>query len=583
LTHPRATGFSQPHPTRQFRHDYLDYDALTRQLCAWAAAHPEIVRLRSLGRTPEERELWLAVIGAEPETARPGIWVNANMHASELCGSSVALAIAEDALRLHTEPDWDAHGLPESTRRVLRSIHFYILPRMSPDGAEAVLKTGRWIRSVPRRPPGDRQDPFWVARDIDGDGLCLTLRRRDSAGDYVESTRTPGLMLPRDLLDAGPFYRLYPEGVIENFTGERIPGPGFLDDNSPDLNRNFPWGWAPEPEQEGAGPYAASEPESRAVTEFATRTPGIFAWIDLHTFGGVFIRPLGHGPDTQMDPEDLGVYRQIERWAEELSGYPMVSGFEEFTYTPGKPLHGDLIDFAYHQRGALAYVCELWDLFSRLGVKRPKRFCDHYTRLERSDLERLADWDREHNGRRWLRPWRPCLHPQLGDVEVGGFDPRVGIWNPPPEELSGLCSRQAALAFRVAALTPCLRFGKPLVRPLEGGMAVVECDLENQGYLPTYVLGSARKKPLGELLSVQALPEGCSLTDPHQAHRLLEHLSGWGRGLYRHSLLFPRADTGPNRHRLSWVVSGHGRLTLRASGPRVGVVELVVDLDAAAG
>lgn len=576
------TSDAVPDKSSEFRYDYLDYDALTRRLRAWAADFPEFVHLRSLARTPEGRDIWLAVIGKEPETTRPAIWVNANMHASELCGSSVALAIAEDALRLHADARWDAHQLPAQARDVLRSIHFYVLPRLSPDGAEAVLKTGRWIRSVPRRPQGDRQDPFWVARDIDGDGLCLTLRQRDDAGDYVESKRARGLMLPRQLEDEGPFYRLYPEGVVENFTGERVPSPGFLDDNGPDLNRNFPWGWAPEPDQEGAGPYALSEPESRAVTEFVARVPSIFAWVDLHTFGGVFIRPLGHKPDTEMDPEDLAVYRQIERWGDKLCGYPMVSGFEEFTYTPGKPLHGDLTDFAYHQRGALAYVCELWDLFARLGMKRPKRFCDYYTQLERCDLERLADWDREHNAGRWLKPWRPCEHPQLGKVEVGGFDPRVGIWNPPLEELAEICTCQASLAFRVAALAPQLAFGKPAVRPLEAGLFVVECDLENRGYLPTYVLGSARAKPLGEPLSVRALSDGCCLVDPAQAHRLVEHLAGWGRGLHRDSLLFPRANAGSNRHRMRWMVRGGGRLTLRASGPRVGTVELVVDLDGAA-
>jgi hypothetical protein len=55
--------------------------------------------------------------------------------------------------------------------------------------------------------------------------------------------------------------------------------------------------------------------------------------------GGVFVRPLGGAPDTKMDPYDIAVLREIERWADEIVGYPMVSGFEEFTYEPEKPLH----------------------------------------------------------------------------------------------------------------------------------------------------------------------------------------------------------------------------------------------------
>ena len=84
---------------RGFRKSYLDYETLTAQLRDWANAFPNVVRLSSLGTTPEGRELWLLTIGPEPDRARPSVWVDGNMHASELAGSSVSLAIAEDAIR----------------------------------------------------------------------------------------------------------------------------------------------------------------------------------------------------------------------------------------------------------------------------------------------------------------------------------------------------------------------------------------------------------------------------------------------------------------------------------------------------
>src|SRR5262249_31340315 len=156
--------------------------------------------------------------------------------------------------------------------------------------------------------------------------------------------------------------------------------------------------------------------------------PEIFAWCSYHTFGGVLIRPLGHLPDAKMDPEDLAIFRQLEAWMTEFTGYPTVSGYEEFLYEPEKPIHGDLSDFAYNQRGALAYVMELWDLSRRLGMARPAKFYDYYNRVSREDLVKLACWDRDENGGRCFPPWRPFTHPQLGAVEIGGIDPRVGIW-----------------------------------------------------------------------------------------------------------------------------------------------------------
>ena len=43
----------------------------------------------------------MGVIGRNPDEARPAVWIDGNMHASEVCGSSVALAIAEDIIALH--------------------------------------------------------------------------------------------------------------------------------------------------------------------------------------------------------------------------------------------------------------------------------------------------------------------------------------------------------------------------------------------------------------------------------------------------------------------------------------------------
>jgi hypothetical protein len=195
----------------------------------------------------------------------------------------------------------------------LRDVRFYVLPRMSPDGAEAVLTNGRYVRSVPRDERPARAHAYWRCDDVDGDGLALTMRVRDAGGEMVESPEFPGLLLPRTIDDPPPYYKVYPEGFVENFDGSTVPTPHFLSDNQTDLNRNFPFFWAPDSKQEGAGAFPLSEIESRAVVEFAIAHPEIFLWLNLHTFGGVFIRPLGDKPDSKMNPEDLALFRQLVR------------------------------------------------------------------------------------------------------------------------------------------------------------------------------------------------------------------------------------------------------------------------------
>src|SRR6476659_935491 len=88
-----------------FRDSYLDDTRLNAQLQAWATAYPHLVRLTSLATTPEGRNVWLVTIGPEPDRIRPAVWADGNMHAAEVAGTSVALSIAEDALRVPLEPD----------------------------------------------------------------------------------------------------------------------------------------------------------------------------------------------------------------------------------------------------------------------------------------------------------------------------------------------------------------------------------------------------------------------------------------------------------------------------------------------
>jgi hypothetical protein len=560
-----------------FRHAYLDYARLTAQLRAWADAYPALCHLDSLGTTPEGREIWILTIGHDPERVRPAAWVDGNMHAVELAGSSVALAIAEDVIRLHVE---GASSLPPVVASRVRDVLFYIVPRISPDGAEAVLTTGRYVRSVPRDERVDRGLPRWRSTDVDGDGQIRFMRVKDPTGELVESTEFPGLMVERTIDDDGPFWKVYPEGIIEHYDGRNVPSPFFLGDNPIDLNRNFSWGWAPAHEQIGAGPFAASEPEARAILQFTTRHPEIFSWLNLHTFGGVCIRPLGDAPDSKMNQEDLALFRQLEAWMTEFTAYPTVSGHDEFLYEPDKPLKGDLTEYAYHQRGAFAFVVELWDLFAQLGMPRPPKFVQYYERMTRAEAVKLAWWDKHENGGRVFGEWKRHKHPQLGDVEIGGIDPRVGVWNPPLDKLGTVCTQQSAVYLRVAAMAPSVHVARIERTILPGEIVRVDVRVENHGYLGTYGLPSAKKLDWNEPVHATAEADGCVLVDPGSAHQVLTHLDGWGHGLHTGTNLpaYPGSRGTTSAATASWLVRGSGALNLRVGCARTGWIKTTVSV-----
>ncbi len=553
---------------RPWRNAFLPYDRILAQVDAWVAAHPERVRRIDLGTTPEGRPIVALDIGPEPARIRPAMMVSANMHATELAGSSVALAFAEAVIGAHGDgvPKGVADDLPPTVAAALRDVRFFVVPRITPDGGEHVLDTGRQIRSVPRVATHAEPTPRWIRGDLTGDGRSRLMRVKDPNGQLVAHDAHPGLLLPRRIDDPPPYYKVFPEGTIAHFDGT-VPDPSYAPQL--DLNRNFPWSWKPEPTQAGAGDFPGSAPESRALLEFAVGHPEIFAWVDFHTFGGVCIRPDGEKPDNKMDRFDLAVFRQLGEWAEAATGYPMVSGAEEFCYRPDVPIYGDLIEFAYHQRGAFAYVVELHDLFAQMGIERQKPFIDSY-RLTREQMADMAQWDAEHNGGRGIGDWVPFEHPQLGPVEIGTGDPIFGFKNPPPSQMPDVCDRQVQPLLRLAAIGPRLALDDATITDLSDGLRAVSLTVRNAGYLPTHVCGAARERSHNEPLWAEISP--APVNGP--ARVKVGHLKGWGSGLDGSgSPMWPDSPGHADRRLLRWVVAGEDAVTVRVGSRRVGWVE----------
>ncbi|HEX9838728.1 MAG TPA: M14 family zinc carboxypeptidase, partial [Anaerolineales bacterium] len=73
---------------------FYRYNELTRLLKGYAKEYPDLIRLESIGKSHEGRDVWLITAtdfksGSDAE--KPALWVDGNLHASEVTGSTAAL------------------------------------------------------------------------------------------------------------------------------------------------------------------------------------------------------------------------------------------------------------------------------------------------------------------------------------------------------------------------------------------------------------------------------------------------------------------------------------------------------------
>ena len=491
----------QPSLDRFHRHDEL-----TRILHAFVERAPHLFALQSIGRSHEGRDIWL-VTATHTATGRaedkPAFWIDGNIHAAELTASTACLAYLQALER--------GYGGDADITRLLDSRTLYVCPRINPDGAEwALADKPRFIRSSTRPYPFD-EDPVdgLNVEDVDGDGRILSMRIPDPNGGYKEHPEDARLMIPRDPAESGGrYWRIIPEGRITNFDGVEIRLN--RDKQGLDLNRNFPAGWRQEFQQVGAGPYPTSEPEVRAVVDFIVKHPNICAGVSFHTHSGVILRPFSAEPDDNMPPEDLWLYKLFGRKSTELTGYRNISIFHDFKYHPKQVITGGF-DWIYEHLGQFFWVVEIWAPAKEAGIE-DYHFIDWYREHPPGDDLKLLHWsDRELGGEGYVT-WYPYEHPQLGPVELGGWNKLAAFRNPPRKYLEREVKRFPAWLTWQALTTPKLELMKGEATRLGPDTWKVRVAVQNAGYLPSYVTKRAleRKVTRGVVYEIE-LPEGAAL------------------------------------------------------------------------
>jgi murein tripeptide amidase MpaA len=552
---------------------FYRYDELTRLLQAYAAEYPNLVRLESIGRSHEGRDIWLLTltnVASGPDTEKPALWVDGNLHATEVAGSTANLYLL----------DWlvKGYGQDKGVTECLDTRAFYIVPRVNPDGAEwALADRPKLIRSSTRPYPFD-EDPaegLIANEDIDGDGRVLTMRIVDPNGAWKAHPDDPRLMVRRDPVDSGgTYYRLLPEGTLKNYDGTTIQVRGPKE--GLDLNRNFPVFWRQEVDQFGAGPYPASEPEARSLVDFIVRHPNLTGVITFHTFAGLILRPYDDRADDEFPAEDLWTYKKIGDKGTAVTGYPNISCFHDFRYHPKTVTSGGFDTWMYEHRGMFSWTVEIWSPMRQAGITDYK-YIDWFREHTLEDDLKLMKWNDEKLGGKGYVDWYPFEHPQLGKVELGGWDSMYCWINPPAEFLENEVKRFPEWVLWHTLISPRLALRSLEVRPLGKEAYRVRLVVENTGWLPSYVTKKAvEKKVCRGVIAEIELPEGATL----QSGKPREELAQLEGRAYKSALADGAEGGSDDRLKIEWVVHAPrgGRVKVSARHERAGAVRAEVEL-----
>ncbi|MEZ5226994.1 MAG: hypothetical protein R2710_10055 [Acidimicrobiales bacterium] len=271
------------------------------------------------------------------------------------------------------------------------------------------------------------------------------------------------------------------------------------------------------------------------------------------------------------------MFEQLGKRCTELSGFPVHSTFEDFTWDRSDTMAGASDDWAYEHLGIYSWTTEFWDpVFAATGKRAPTSLW-WVTLDPEIELEVLRWFDQHHPGA--YVDWAPFDHPQLGPIEVGGWDSLHSWSNPPDALLADEVAPHADFAIFQALASPCLAIEHLSVDRLGDDVWRINAGVANTGYLPTTVTEWAAKKSIVRpMVADIELPDGAATIEGTSHRQPLGQLAGFAQARFTGG-----NDGTPNRALVSWVVralAAGTKVDIVASHQRAGTTRCTVTLEA---
>lgn len=474
---------------------YHTVDVMYHWYETWAMQFPNLVELYVVAESFEGRPIYQMAItnkSTGKDTDKPAAYFEGGRHSGEITASESVLWLTQHLL--------ENYGKDPEITALIDSKVIYLRPQNNPDGSNLYLFTAQRNRSTVRPNDTDRdglvdEDP---EEDLDGDGIMYQIRKKavtpeeKEKANFVLDPKDPKGRLMNQTFAGKGTHLMYSEGIDNDKDGKyNEDGIGGLD-----LHRNYPENWRPNTAgdltgrgytQFGAGEYPLSEVESRSTVLWMLSHPNISVVNSMDTRVPMHLRPPSTSKsEERMYPQDLAIYKEMDQLGLSFTAYPWAGDVYETYATRYKvnsltgdplkpePLFGHGPDFGYFYYGSIWYGDELWNNGAMKDYDGDGIY-DDYDGLR---------WDDEVNGSKGFKAWTPMVHPELGEVEIGGFHPKFFGQNGPPWQLEDWAKKQALFNLAMAKRLPQLTVNDLKVKQRSAGEYEVTLTWTNTGKLP---------------------------------------------------------------------------------------------------
>jgi hypothetical protein len=453
-----------------------------------------------------------------PDPGRPAVLIVADVDGPLVWTSSLVLD--------HARVLCERYATDPKVKALLDTTTIYIVPRADPDAAEARFARPLYEERASGTGVDDDRDGRQgedPPRDVDGDGLITWMRVPAADGEWMSDPADERALIKADRSKGQRGkWKLVREG--RDADGDGVAS----EDQELDavVNRNFPAGW--EEHGHDSGRFATDEPPAKALCDFVVLHDEIGLVITYGLLDDVVEKPKTEVkpgrqsalPSTGIPETDVAVYAELGRRFQSLGQGAKGDGRDAGTFQA----------WVQAQRGLWAIDIAPWSVpldepeakkesesaqppkdaqepkadADAGSAPKPKADADatqkpkedasgHDTKRKpgakaddkpgpSDDAKRLRWIDAHAESARFV-PWHAFHHPELGDVEIGGFAP-YALVEPPPTDRAEIARKD--IEFVVEACGDLARLGlvDTVAKDVGGGLWEVKAVLVNDGYLP---------------------------------------------------------------------------------------------------